>query len=184
MTAKAKRAAHLDSLAMGWRSREPRAQVGPMRVSFRLPWPPSANHCFVERVAKSKSGKMIVMKHPSSETMAYRKEVGIEVLRQAVPRYQLVGKMSINVMACPPDWRTRDLSNLWKQLEDALMCAAVVCDDGDFDDLRIYRGPIVTDGMLHVEIVELPGPTETFELPLLEKRRGALDEALELMGAS
>lgn len=92
------------------------------------------------------------------------------------------GRLAINVMACPPDRRVRDLDNLWKGFLDALMHAGVINDDGDFDDMRIYRGPIVTDGLLHVEIIELPGQGDTFDMPLVV-RDPILDQALVIMGA-
>jgi crossover junction endodeoxyribonuclease RusA len=173
-----RRREHLDALAHGWRQRVPREQVGPMRVAFRLPWGLSVNHYFLERVARNSAGKLIVMKHPSRDAIAWRERVGIEVMRQAVPRHQLTGRMAISIMACPPNNAPRDLDNLLKGCFDALVWCGIVEDDGQFDDVRIWRGPVVTDGMMHVEIMELPGGAMTSEpLPMFWPAHADLREA-------
>lgn len=179
-TARNRRREHLDALAHGWKQHVPRNAVGPMRLAFRLPWGLTVNHYFAETAmpSKHKPGKWIVTKRPSSDAEKWREQVGLEVMRQKVPRYQLTGKLSVTIMACPPDRARRDLDNLLKGIFDALVWCAVLHDDGDFDEVRIYRGPVVTDGMLHVEILELPGPTQTFHLPLAE-RAPDLREAFE-----
>lgn len=146
------------------------------RVGFRLPWPPTVNTYWRSMMAGPLAGRVLI----SRRGRAYRREVGIEVMRQCVPREALLGRLGIVVMACPPDRRVRDLDNLWKGMLDALVTAGVIGDDGDFDDLRIHRGPVVTDGMLHVEIWQLEGAAELLELPLSDP---ILDQALRIMGA-
>lgn len=153
-----RRTAHLLALAQS----EPRQSASPMRVAFRLPWPPSVNTYWRSIMKGPLAGRVLI----SERGRNYRVAVGEAVLRQCVPRWQLTGKMSINVMACPPDRRKRDLDNLWKSFLDALQHAGVYRDDGEFDDMRIFRGPIMSEGWLHVEIVELPGAGATIAMPL------------------
>jgi crossover junction endodeoxyribonuclease RusA len=174
MTARARRVAHLEAMAHA----EPRSQPGPMRIALRLPWPPSVNSYWRSLRTGPLAGRVLI----SRGGRDYRVAVGHEVLRQRIARHQLTGRLGINVMACPPDRRIRDLDNLWKGFLDALTCAGVISDDGDFDDMRIYRGPVVTDGLLHIEIVELPGLGDTLEFPLVV-RDPILDQALAIMGA-
>jgi len=164
--------AHLEQLARA----EPRVQAGPMRVAFRLPWPPTVNTYWRSLRSGPLAGRVVL----SKDARAYRARVGVEVLRQRVERRLVAGRLSISVMACPPDRRIRDLDNLWKSFLDALVHAGVIRDDGDFDDMRIWRGPVVTDGLLHVEICELAGPTESFSLPL-QVRDPIVDQALAIM---
>lgn len=123
----------------------------PMRLSFHLPWPPSINRYWRSPRSGRLAGRVLL----SKDGRAYRALVGLEILRQRVTRFKLTGRLGITVLACPPDRRVRDLDNLWKGCLDAIAAAGVVSNDGDFDDLRILRGPIVPDGLLHVEIVEL-----------------------------
>lgn len=140
-----------------------------MRIAFRLAWPPSVNTYWRSPNSGPLAGRVLI----SRAGREYRRQVEIDVLRQRVPRHALIGKMSITVMACPPDRRLRDLSNLWKGLEDSLQHAGVIRDDGDFDDMRIWRGPIVTGGLVHVDIAELAGPTSTIDLPLMPRPASA-----------
>ncbi len=134
-------------------ARAARVQAAPMRIAFRVPYPPSANGYWRSPNKGPLAGRVLI----SEEGRAYRRQLGVEIVRQRVPRFQLSGRLAISVMACCPDRRTRDLSNLWKGFLDALTHAGVIRDDGDFDDERIYRGPVVIDGVLYVEILELPG---------------------------
>jgi crossover junction endodeoxyribonuclease RusA len=49
-------------------------------------------------------------------------------------------KLSVKIIACPPDKRRRDLDNLLKATLDALQHAGVYKDDCQIDDLHISRG--------------------------------------------
>ena len=97
-----------------------------------LPLPPSVNHYW---------------RHVGSRTLlsqdgrAYRETVGKEVLIQwpNSALRPLPGRLKVVIRATMPDRRRRDLDNFLKSLLDALQYAGVYDDDGQIDDLHIYR---------------------------------------------
>ena len=123
-----------------------RAQGMNRSVMVSLPWPPSLN-----RVWRSVGGKVLLAK----EARIYREQVGNEVLIQRVPRLFLSGRLSLEIMAHPPDARARDLDNLLKAPLDALKCAGVLADDRHIDDLHIRRGKVTSKGRLTIRITEI-----------------------------
>lgn len=148
-----------DAVAAALRKERPRRSPEPMFVIFRLPLPPSANHYFVERAVIRKDGKAIVMKHPGSDGIAYRRTVALELQGQKVPLRTLAGKLYVNISVYPPDRRRRDLDNLLKALLDALKTSELIEDDGDIDKLAIIRGEVMP-GNAHivVQIQEISPP--------------------------
>ena len=61
--------------------------------------------------------------------------------------------VNVAVLACPPVLnRLRDIGNLIKQLEDALVLAGVMIDDSQIDAEAIYRGNPDGVGAVHVSI--------------------------------
>jgi len=144
-------------------------------IAFRLPWPPSVNGYWRSLREGPLAGRVLLSKRGRE----YRAMVGVEVMRQRVPRHELKGRLGMVVMARPPDRRVRDLDNLWKGLLDSLVHAGVVEDDGAFDDLRIYRGPVTPGGLLEVELRTVGVIAEEFCLPLSDP---ILDAAAEAMG--
>lgn len=162
-----------------------RPSAAPMSLRFKLPWPPSANHYFVERaVISKKSGKAIVLKHPGTPGLEYRVHVSNQLLAQRIPRRVLSGRLGVRIVAHPPDRRARDLDNLQKALLDALKHADLIRDDSDIDDLHILRGAVTPHGELDVIIDEIPGAaTETMPLGLQPPASGPTAAALQIMGA-
>ena len=61
-------------------------------------------------------------------------EVGWLVQGKHIP-----GKVKLSIQAYPPDKRKRDLSNIIKVLEDALVRGGLIEDDSLIDDLHITR---------------------------------------------
>jgi crossover junction endodeoxyribonuclease RusA len=109
---------------------------------FRLPYPPSVNHYW----QRNRNGSMRI----GAEGLAYRKEVFVACHNARVRKMK--GRLYIEVIACPPDARRRDLDNLWKAILDALQHVGVIEDDNQFDRLEIRRGVIEKHGLLAVEI--------------------------------
>jgi crossover junction endodeoxyribonuclease RusA len=60
----------------------------------------------------------------------------------------------MEVYLFPPDRRKRDLDNYMKGLLDALTNGKLWVDDSLINQLHIYRGEVVTDGSVRVEISE------------------------------
>ena len=61
------------------------------------------------------------------------------------------GKLSVAILASPPDNKRRDLDNLLKSLLDALQHAGVYKDDNQIDQLQIARMPD-RNGDVHVTV--------------------------------
>lgn len=112
-------------------------------VEFTLPWPPSVNHYW-----RNFRGRMVI----GARGRAYRKAATDSILEQGVPRVALGGPLQVELLACPPDRRRRDLDNLQKALLDAVVAARVIEDDGNIDDLRVTRGPVYQHGKVNVLI--------------------------------
>jgi len=113
-------------------------------IRLELPWPPSVNH-YYRRV-----GNATLI---SKEGRRYRKRVASDVLLARSPRVE--GRLSVRIVASPPDQRRRDLDNLQKALLDALQHAGVYCDDSQIDRITVERGGVIPGGRVNVEILEI-----------------------------
>jgi len=113
-------------------------------IRLELPWPPSVNH-YYRRV-----GNATLI---SKEGRRYRKRVASDVLLAHSPRVE--GRLSVRIVASPPDQRRRDLDNLQKALLDALQHAGVYRDDSQIDRITVERGSVIPGGRVNVEIVEI-----------------------------
>ncbi len=91
-----------------------------------LPWTPSMNHYW-----RHDNG----CHHISKAGLDYRAEV-VRIVRGATP---IKGRAALLVFAFPPDNRRRDLDNLLKGLQDALVHGGLLADDSDIDLLGVYR---------------------------------------------
>jgi crossover junction endodeoxyribonuclease RusA len=144
-------------------------------IELRLPWPRSVNHYFREYAMPPAGDKIEerikqhgfdgihvwlrkntrVMKQVGDEGKEYRAAVTEIVLRERANRGIMVPTM-MKLRAYPPDKRTRDLSNLYKCLEDALQNAGVFIDDyviAAHDSRRELT--TVKGGMIVVTLTEL-----------------------------
>lgn len=63
-------------------------------------------------------------------------------------------RLSLSILAYPPDRRKRDLDNILKSLLDALMHARVYSDDSQIDRLSIMRNSAL-DGVVVVSLETL-----------------------------
>lgn len=108
-------------------------------ILVRLPYPPTANHLHAVvrgRKVLSKVGRQYY-----------------ETVAQLVDDMKLTQRLRVEIEAVMPDRRRRDLDNVSKAACDSLTYAGVWNDDGQIDDLRIYRtGEVSAPGHLWVRI--------------------------------
>lgn len=117
-------------------------------IRMELPWPPSVNHYFMEYAMPpgvdrivgqlSKGGRKgfhqwlrkntRTMKRVGERGHQYRADVLAIVLEHGLNK-GLDGPLHMKLRAFPPDRRERDLSNLYKCIEDALEHACVYLSD-------------------------------------------------------
>jgi crossover junction endodeoxyribonuclease RusA len=90
-----------------------------------LPWPPSVNSYW-----RTYQGRMII----SREGREFRKKV----MGLRPPQFGSQ-RLSVRVLAYPPDRRRRDLDNLLKALCDSLCHAGAYDDDSQIDEIVIRR---------------------------------------------
>lgn len=124
-------------------------------MRLTLPYPPSLNHYY-------RNGSRQGFRYLTTEAKAFRRAVSICV-GNARARKGLTNRLSMLVIAYPPDRRERDLDNLQKGLWDALQYAGVYEKDSQIDDFRIVRGPVKKGGEVVVEIQPLDPSTAYFE---------------------
>jgi crossover junction endodeoxyribonuclease RusA len=121
-----------------------------------LPWPPSVNTYWRHPTRGKLAGKHLV----SENGRRYRTAVVATLLTarrgKALP---LDGRLSVSILACPPDRRVRDLDNLPKSVLDSLSHAGLWRDDGQIDRLLIERAPVEKGGRLRVRVEVLPAST-------------------------
>jgi crossover junction endodeoxyribonuclease RusA len=119
-------------------------------TTLTLPWPPSTNHYW-----RNVGGRVLI----SAAGRAYRQEIARIAAagrtRGLVQRIPLVDRLSVTIVASPPDRRRRDLDNLLKSLLDALSHASVWLDDSQVDDLRVIRAAPAKPGRVEITISPL-----------------------------
>lgn len=113
---------------------------------FELPWPPSVNHYWM-LISTGKGGRKVLGKKGRD----FREQV-IEQLKGSVP---LEGRLSIKIIATPPDKRRRDLDNILKPTLDALEHAGVYSDDNQIDEIHICRSEPNKPGKLVIFLTNL-----------------------------
>lgn len=116
-------------------------------IELVLPWPPTGN----SYVRHTRSGGHYL----TQAVKTFRLEVWHEAKQKHIQMIR--GRLSLSVLAHPPDKRRRDLDNLFKCLGDALQHAGVVADDSQFDSYSIKRMPVIKGGCLVCQITELDG---------------------------
>lgn len=112
-------------------------------MMYELPWPPSINH-YWRRV-----GNRTLI---SREGRAFR----AAVIAKLAGCEKIDGRLWVTIYAHPPDKRRRDLDNLLKPVLDALEHAGVYDDDGQIDNLSIYRCDPCEGGKVDVLVTSLP----------------------------
>lgn len=118
----------------------------PTALVLFLPWVPTINHYYGP---KAGGGKYI---KPEGKQFRWDTECAFAVAK----RIKATGRLSVRIVANPPDRRRRDLDNLLKCLLDALQHAGCYDDDEQIDRLTIERREVVDGGRLTVFIEALP----------------------------
>jgi len=113
-------------------------------LTLTLPYPPTVNTYW--RVV---NGRPII----SAKGRTYRKDTQVIVFIQSDTGFKPIAeRVSVNIIAHPPDKRKRDLDNILKALLDAMQHAGVYEDDGQIDELSIKRGEVRNPGEVEVTI--------------------------------
>jgi crossover junction endodeoxyribonuclease RusA len=115
-----------------------------MELVLYLPWPPTVNSYW----SHTKRGVFL-----SKKGRIYAEEAAQRIHEQN-GCLQLDDKLLVEVELYPPDIRTRDLDNHMKGLLDACTKAQVWIDDSQVDQLFIYRGKVLKNGLAIVKISE------------------------------
>jgi crossover junction endodeoxyribonuclease RusA len=102
-------------------------------IDVELPWPPSAN-----RYWRNVRGRTIVSKEAHLYKRTVRQLSYIENLGGRIP---LKGRLSVSIMAHPPDRRKRDLDNILKVTFDAMEFAGYFLNDSQIDIIHVERQP-------------------------------------------
>lgn len=98
---------------------------------IQLPWPPSSNTYW-----RRNGGRYFI----STKGQAYRLHVIKICLELGLANsFTEDDRLSVSILAYPPDKRRRDLDNLFKGLMDSLQHAKVFPDDSQIDELSIRR---------------------------------------------
>ena len=103
-------------------------------IELQIPFPPSVNSMW----RTPRSGPLAGRTMLSEDGRRYRRAVADAVLVARAGR-QLRQRLAVTIEARMPDRRKRDLDNLPKAVLDGLTHAGVWLDDGQIDDLRVWR---------------------------------------------
>lgn len=122
-------------------------------MMLTLPWPPSVNRYWRHVFRGPTAGRIYI----AAEGKAFRTHVAWVARQAKAPQIDAKALVRVNIVAYPPDRRSRDLDNLQKATLDALTYAKVWHDDSQVDDLRICRarddaGNLLLGGRLEVTI--------------------------------
>lgn len=103
-------------------------------IRIRLPWPPSANDIWRTRIVRPREGKWFPSVYLSEEAVAYRQKVERVIQKEFGDITGTRSRLRVTLVACAPDRRKRDLTNLLKATEDALTESRLWEDDSQIDE--------------------------------------------------
>ena len=121
-------------------------------IVLHLPWPPTVNSYY----KVTRHGQRYLDK----KVQTFREAVE-EALNEQVPGLELDDRLFLEVYLFPPDRRKRDLDNYMKGLLDGFTYAKTWVDDSQIDQLHIYRGEVMSDGVVVVSVSDA-GPVVKF----------------------
>ncbi len=120
-----------------------------------LPWPPSVNAFYVKKTGTNFTGgrkaKMKLKKKCDDYNLINRAAIDKHLSWVDRP---LTNRLSVRILAYPPDKRMRDLDNLLKIMLDSLQYAKVFEDDAQIDRLLIERRTPRSPGHIDILIEE------------------------------
>jgi crossover junction endodeoxyribonuclease RusA len=119
-------------------------------IVLSLPYPPSVNTYWRHLSKGPLAGRSLI----SEKGRNYRRDVIEQLLVDRTPSVG-IARVAVDIEARMPDRRQRDLDNIPKAVLDALTHAKFWADDGQIDDLRIWRSDHMT-GEIVVTIRPLP----------------------------
>lgn len=121
-------------------------------IEIHLPWPPTVNNYYGTLIRGKRKIPFI-----KAQGKQFRKDVD-EAVHQQLPGFEaLLDTLHVEVVLYPPDLRKRDLDNYMKALLDSLTLAGVWDDDSQINQLSIFRGVKLPNGMVTVKI-DMGGP--------------------------
>lgn len=126
-------------------------------IVLHLPWPPTVNSYY----KVTRNGQRYLDK----KVRIFREAV-LKALMEQCPELRLTDPLFMEVYLFPPDRRKRDLDNYMKGLLDALTDGELWDDDSLVNQLHIYRGEVVKDGHVRVEISDA-GPILNLDTEVL-----------------
>ncbi|WP_315383410.1 RusA family crossover junction endodeoxyribonuclease [Microvirgula aerodenitrificans] len=115
-------------------------------IELTMPYPPSANTYWRSPNKGALAGRHLL----SEKGRRYRAEVQTLCLVERVRR--MTGRVTVEMLVCPPDRRRRDLDNVLKATLDSLTHGGAWDDDSQIDRLVVSRGDVVPGGRLLVRI--------------------------------
>ena len=132
-------------------------------IEFDLPWPPSVNHYWGQRVV----GKRAI-RYLGAKGKKFRVEVEEAVKPQLVKCKELFHnkeRIVCEIKVFSPDRRRRDIDNLLKSTLDALEHAGAYEDDAQIDGLIVSRDISVVEptGRIRVKLQRLRSITDETE---------------------
>lgn len=114
-------------------------------IVLELPYPPSMNHYW-----RHWQGRVLI----SKDGRAYRREVELLV----AGRGRVDGRVRMSADVYPPDLRRRDLDNLLKSMQDALVHGGALRDDSDIKVLHMeMHEPLRPAGKVVVRLSRISG---------------------------
>lgn len=120
-----------------------------------LPWPPSMNGYWQNRVIVPKKGRAFVHTFISKAGQQFIRDVKAAVLQQLGQHEPLRGRLRLKIVWHPPDRRERDWDNPLKPLCDALAKAGVYVNDSQIHGGSAEFGEVRKGGQCEVRIAVL-----------------------------
>ena len=119
-----------------------------------LPWPPSMNSYWQQRVItpKGKNSRPFVQVYVSDKGKQFQLDVIAAVQQQLGQHQPIRDRLSIRVKWFPPDRRGRDIDNPLKPLLDALAKAGIYENDKQIRRCAMEFCDVVSGGRCEVQL--------------------------------